>query len=430
MLQSLPSLGYSEGSLVVYTRRSSRILLILFVFVGGALAGSVVTLNVIGPGVAAEDSANPAAERPENLRRLEQLADLPYLTGVAPASGSERGVVEYDRSRTWDGLNFFNCLIRPGANLVDMEGKRVFEWLAPDPDESWFDAKLLPSGDVLVLVDGYRVMRVTLNGDVRWEYRAKVHHDIAVAENGEIFVLARTAMYINVLHPKVPVFNDEIHVLDRDGNLIRKISILEALLRSPFSFLLPSSHDLEPDESQPNLVLDVLHSNHVQVLDGAVEHLSPLFRRGNLLVSMRTINSIGILDPDESRFVWLWGPTNIARQHHPTLLPNGHILLFDNGQSASQIIELDPLTNAVVWRYAPLKGFYSESAGSVQRLPNGNTLITESDPGVVFEVTPDGDTVWRYVNPLTTADGLRQTIWRMTRFDPQELHFLDQPTPR
>jgi len=413
-----------------YTRRSSRVLLILFVFVGGALAGSVVALNVIGPGVAAEDSAGPVAERPENLRRLEQLANLPYLTGVAPASGSERGVVEYERSRTWDGLNFFNCLIRPGAHLVDMEGKRVFEWLAPDPDESWFDAKLLPSGDVLVLVDGIRIMRVTLNGDVRWEYRAKVHHDIAMAENGEIFVLARTAMYIDVLHPKVPVFNDEIHVLDRDGTLIRKISILEALLRSPFSFLLPSSHDLEPDGSQPTLVLDVLHSNHVQVLDGAVEHLSPLFRRGNLLVSMRTINSIGILDPDETRFVWLWGPTNIARQHHPTLLPNGHILLFDNGQSASQIIELDPLTNTVVWRYAPLEGFYSESAGSVQRLPNGNTLITESDPGVVFEVTPDGETVWRYLNPLTTADGLRSTIWRMTRFDPQELHFLDQPTPR
>jgi len=228
----------------------------------------------------------------------------------------------------------------------------------------------------------------------------------------------------------VPVFNDEIHVLDRDGTLIRKISVLEALLRSPFGFLLPSSHDLEPDESQPTLVLDVLHSNHVQVFDGTLEHRSPLFRRGNLLVSMRTINAIGILDPAETRFVWLWGPTNIARQHHPTLLPNGHILLFDNGQSASQIIELDPLTNAVVWRYAPLEGFYSESAGSVQRLPNGNTLITESDPGVVFEVTPDGDTVWRYVNPLTTADGLRQTIWRMTRFDPQELHFLDQPSPR
>jgi hypothetical protein len=253
--------------------RSSRILLILFVFVGGALAGSVIALRFIGSGAATEASADPAAERPENLRRLEQLAGLPYLTGVVPATRSERGVVEYERSRTWDGLNFFNCLILPGAHLVDMEGKRVFEWRAPDPDESWFDAKLLPSGDVLALVDGYRVMRVTPNGDVLWEYRAPVHHDLAVAENGEIFVLARRAVHINALHPKVPVFDDEIHVLDRDGNLIRKISILEAILKSPFGFLLPSSHDLEPDESVPNLVLDMLHSNHVQVLVGAVEHL-------------------------------------------------------------------------------------------------------------------------------------------------------------
>ena len=71
------------------------------------------------------------------------------------------------------------------------------------------------------------------------------------------------------------------------------------------------------------------------------------------------------------------------------------ILLFDNGQSASQIIELDPLTSTVVWRYAPLEGFYSEMRGSVQRLPNGNTLVTESDPGVVFEVTLPFEMGWQ-----------------------------------
>ncbi len=410
--------------------RTSRILLILLVFIGGALAGSVVTLRGIGPGVQTENPTNPAADRPENLRRLEQLADLPYLTGVATGGDSDRGVVEYERSQTWDGLNFFNCSNRAGAHLVDMEGKRVFEWLAPAPGEAWQHAELLPSGDVLALVGDKLLMRVAPNGDVLWEHRAPVHHDLAVTDDGRIFVLARRVVRVDAIHPQVPVFADEIHVLDRDGAPIRRISILEAFLRSPFGFLLPSSNDLEPDEGRPNLVLDVLHTNHVQVFDGSLEHRSPLFRRGNILVSMRTINAIGILDPSETRFVWLWGPTNIARQHHPTLLPNGHILLFDNGQSASQIIELDPLTSAVVWRYAPLDGFYSEMRGSVQRLPNGNTLVTESDPGVVFEVTPGGETVWRYLNPLTTADGLREPIWRMTRFDPQKLHFLDQPTPR
>jgi hypothetical protein len=37
--------------------------------------------------------------------------------------------------------------------------------------------------------------------------------------------------------------------------------------------------------------------------------------------------------------------------------------------------------------------------GSAQRLPNGNTLITESAFGRVFEVTKEGEIVWDYVNP-------------------------------
>lgn len=57
-------------------------------------------------------------------------------------------------------------------------------------------------------------------------------------------------------------------------------------------------------------------------------------------------------------------------------------------------------------------------------LSTGNTLITESDKGEVFEVTPRGDEVWRFVNPDETEEGLRAGIWRMTRFDPAELHFL------
>jgi len=55
---------------------------------------------------------------------------------------------------------------------------------------------------------------------------------------------------------------------------------------------------------------------------------------------------------------------------------------------------------AIVWEY---KGdeknkFFSLASGSCQRLPNGNTLITESDRGRVFEVTPQGQIVWEYVN--------------------------------
>ena len=34
-----------------------------------------------------------------------------------------------------------------------------------------------------------------------------------------------------------------------------------------------------------------------------------------------------------------------------------------------------------------------------QRLPNGNTLITEGSDGRIIEVTPDHEIVWEYINP-------------------------------
>ena len=81
---------------------------------------------------------------------------------------------------------------------------------------------------------------------------------------------------------------------------------------------------------------------------------------------------------------------SFRRQHDPDLLPNGHILVFDNlgGDPAcgrSRILELDPVTQAIVWSYAGCNGdrFYSEAWGEQQLLPNGNVLVTESYGGRV-----------------------------------------------
>ena len=105
---------------------------------------------------------------------------------------------------------------------------------------------------------------------------------------------------------------------------------------------------------------------------------------------------------------------------------DGTLLVFDNGpqESGSQIIEIDPATGAIVWTYGPEPDFFSYTRGSNQRLPNGNTLITESDTGYVFEVTPRGETVWQFLNPNVNKDlGLRMAIWRMSRFARDELQF-------
>jgi len=64
------------------------------------------------------------------------------------------------------------------------------------------------------------------------------------------------------------------------------------------------------------------------------------------------------------------------------------------------VLEFDLDDLSVVWSFTE-PGFFTNGAGAQQRLPNGNTLITESERGRVIEVSPDGEVVWEYINPAT-----------------------------
>ena len=52
----------------------------------------------------------------------------------------------------------------------------------------------------------------------------------------------------------------------------------------------------------------------------------------------------------------------------------------------------------------------------MQRFPNGNTLITESDTGRAFEITRGGQIVWEWFNPFFSAKG-RAIVFKMKRLE-------------
>jgi hypothetical protein len=148
------------------------------------------------------------------------------------------------------------------------------------------------------------------------------------------------------------------------------------------------------------------------------------------------IDTIAVFDPDAEDVAWArTGPWH--RQHDPEFLANGHLLIFDNlghlgPGGASRILELDPVTLAILWSYEgdEERPFFSAWRSVQQRLPNGNTLITESDAGRVFEVTPDKEIAWEYVNPVRGKDGeLAPVILGAERLDRSTLEFLRQGDP-
>ncbi len=401
--------------------------LIVVIFAAGLIAGQLtMSAHVKAEAEARLLTRIEGMVRPnESLRQLEQLQELGYVDGTIDERAELRGVEIHDRQRTCPGLNLYSSRLRTSAQLIDNDGTEVHTWAYPG-DDGWEHVELLPNGDLLVIVNEQAIFKIDKESNLLWRYEAATHHDLAIHPSGEIYALTDASVLEPEIHPDVSVIEDFIEILSPDGVLKDRFSILDAMRSSDYAFLMISPQHLPSDRDEgERLRLDMLHTNHIQVFDGSLAHRSPLFAEGNVLISMRTINTIAIIDPPSRKVLWAWGPSNLHRQHHPTLLPNGNILVFDNGQNRSQIIEFDPLTFEVRWRYAPKMGFLSRFRGSAQRLPNGNTLITESDRGYVFEVSPDHDIVWRFANPDVKTDNMRVAIWRMTRYPSAELDFID-----
>jgi hypothetical protein len=132
--------------------------------------------------------------------------------------------------------------------------------------------------------------------------------------------------------------------------------------------------------------------------------------------------------------IWKLGSPPLAQQHDPRPLPNGNLLIFDNGPHRrdhpapySRVIEVDPRTRAIVWEYRDqsLFDFFSPYISGAQRLANGNTLICEGCDGRIFEVTAGGDVVWEYVSPhfahAAGRPGLNNWVFRAFRYTPEEI---------
>jgi hypothetical protein len=357
---------------------------------------------------------------------FERIASLGYVGSTdLPVAGASGGVTVHDRNRAHPGLNLFTSSHADEALLVDMRGRPVHSWRLPRAEVSWDSplasrrftgwrsARALPDRSLLAIYDYLGLVKLDSSSRVEWIVREGCHHDFWIADDGAIWTLAHRETVIPELNAQVPVIEDRILVLDADGRERRSFSLTRLLMASSYAFLLPSISHYRTD-----VAIDLLHTNSIQVLDGSLESRSPLLRRGNLLLSVRNLSTVFIVDPDAGAVVWAWGPSNVTYQHSARLQPDGKLLLFDNGEGHSTVVELDPLERRVTWRYRgePEAPLASRIYGAVERLANGDVLVTDSMQGRVLEVEPGGDVVWRYDSPFE-RDGKRSVLFEMRRYE-------------
>jgi hypothetical protein len=388
------------------------------------------------------------SQKPEDWdKRLEMLRSVPYLSlSEGAVDEGDTGVVLYDPELACNGYNLYCTLGTGEVFVLDMEGRVMHRWAckpAGGPGR-YQHALMLSNGDLLVIKENKRLLRFDWNSELIWKKELKAHHDIAPTPDGSFYVCVQNVQD----YRELKVSFDGIVHLTADGEEMDRWSTFEHLteikgILDTRSFLDTILDSIQAGQSPQGRTsasvidalrarrakrLDYFHLNTVSLLPAtALGERDSRFRQGNLLICFRNVNQIAVLEKDSYRLLWAWGEGQLDWPHHPTMLENGHILIFDNGNERgySRIVELDPVDETVVWEYKanPPDDFFTFGAGSVQRLPNGNTLICESNKGRVFEVTQAGEMVWMWLNPVTLGNR-RVTVYRMMRLLPAEMNSL------
>ena len=320
------------------------------------------------------------------------------------------GVTAFDESKACPGYTLFAPMFGGGAvYLIDLQGNEVHKWQLPYPPGLY--GYLLPNGNLFYLGkapdnefmpfemwQNYRggvMAEVTPNGDIVWEHRDQYHHhDARRTDSGGAIYLGIE----RVPDDLVSQVQGGVAGTDEEGMWVDTIVEVDASGDTVWTWHAYEHLDLDTDRILWNDPRHYwTHGNTISPLDD-----------GRILISFRSLSTIGIINKRTGDFEWKLGYDVLAQQHDPNVLPNGNVLVFDNGPVRSEIpmvysrvIEVDPSTNEIVWEYTdrPMYNFFSPFISGARRLPNGNTQIAEGFTGRVFQVTPENEVVWEYVVP-------------------------------
>lgn len=374
-----------------------------------------------------------AAESPVDDERLERLRSLGYLDSSGlPKLGEGRGARVLDGTLASPGYTLVVFAGTCTCQLLSLEGEIIRSW-TDRPCHRWEDAELLPNGDLVVvgarldqdavtdpIESGRYIMRLSWNGKVAWRSEINAHHDVSLTPDGKLLTLVLKRRRIPAIDPDHDVADDLMTLLSPEGKVLEQVSLYDVLATSklPYTFQKAGGGP----GAGPRLI-DLFHTNAIRWAKyPELEGRAPLYGRDTVLVTSRHQDELMIIDWPGRQLLWHWGRGVLSGPHDASLLDDGRILVFDNGLSrgSSRVLELDPLAPAQLVQFSPGGSrMFDRVMGCCQRLPNGNTLIVDSERGGAIELTPRGTPAWTYEGTQQTPDGHRVKIIRMRRVPPE-----------
>ena len=259
---------------------------------------------------------------------------------------------------------------------------------------------------------GTGVARVDREGKPRWFRFDYSHHWPSPIRDDTLMVPATAVSSADVawklrggggfkLDCSSKIYRDLIRFLDGDGNTIRELPLLDAVLESPYAAVLQHTTD----------DCDPLHLNFIDVvrqdLPEGLEGIAP----GDLVVSFRNISSFGIIDPQSGKLKRLIRGS-FFQQHSVQHLAGSRFVIFDNHGGdyqggPSRVLEVDLATGTERTVFPTRRhendqrDAFSREAGYLSISPDRTRLIASfSYQGTAFEVRVSDGKVLREIISL------------------------------
>jgi hypothetical protein len=351
-------------------------------------------------------------------------------------------VTKYDQSKASPGYLLYPTAGTAEILLTKLDGTVVNKWNL-DAER----ARLLPNGNLLIIHGGKwgkdiapwkdlrdRIREYDWNGNLVWEYKASeiVHHDVRRLPNGNTLSLRRELVPANL---KAKLNDDDLKLQELRSDTIIEVNPggqlvwewktqdhldLNSCGRRPCRF----QDGADGEKENANEPHDWTHVNTAFALpeNKWFDAGDTRFRPGNVLFLPRNWWTVLLVDKPSGEVVWNYGGDyrgGLSGGHEVTMIEKGlpgegNILVLDNGSAhhhgESIVLEVNPTTSKVVWKYEAGKKFFTGTRGLIQRLPNGNTFIAEDNTGRSFEVTPAGEIVWEYVTNTLSSRAQRYPL--------------------
>ncbi len=194
-----------------------------------------------------------------------------------------------------------------GIRLIDLDGKLLHEWCC-NPWDIWarsphndniepFEINeeqtyihgvlLLPSGEVIFNLEYFGLIKLNSESEVIWKLPCRTHHSIFKDTDGDIWICGLKVHRDHVSDfqgLKPPFWEETILKISLDGIIEREISVLRTIYKSEYHGLLRAKTG------------NILHLNDVEVLSKRKAKAFDLFQAGDIMVSMKRINSIFVID--------------------------------------------------------------------------------------------------------------------------------------